>query len=377
MLRSVTGTRDTAFCRSLCSFVGFATVVSPAIASLGCEPVDEPSRLEQRAASAEREVVPGAMPAPSTKPADPAKASPAPNPDPASETNPQPPSETEPAPVKPVAPPPSERVTLALALDPSFEYRASVVGMVAFPMNDKPTGYAREETIALSHCTGEGAMRRCTLTHNFSAFEAEPPAGRFLEGDYNRVAHVRSTHPITATGRRATETQLDSLDEARSIDDALTAELSDVHRLFCIRFPDEPVGVGAKWSDTCKTVTAGTVGKRTVAWELSKLEDDTAGGKRAELTYVGQYTQSLVEKGRTVQREGTVSGVLYFFVDDGQPHLMREKLAVPLGRTGVVTQTSINIQFARVSPDAPDVRLRTDGTPFPQRAPGQRTPAPN
>ena len=239
-------------------------------------------------------------------------------------------------------------------------------------MNDKPTGYAREETVRLQACEGEGISRHCTLVHQFSGFEAEPPAGRFLQGDYDRVAHVRSRHAITATGFRSGVTALDALDPGPaidpSIDDVLGAELSDVHRFFCIRFPDEPVGVGAKWSDTCTTVSAGTPGKRTVTWELSKLADDPAGGKRAELSYVGTYEQ-LARDQSAVQRQGTISGTLYFFVDDGQPHLMRETIAVALGRTGVVTKTSINIQFAREDSGAPQGRVRTDGGPFPVRAP--------
>lgn len=380
MLRGVIDRFDTAFVRRNGRIVGFFSFVS----ALACEPVDEPSRLEQRAVSAgASEVVPGASVSPSTRRKAAETKAPAASPEtapPTGETMPTPSPPAGKAAGETTPPPPSERVTLALSLNSDVVYRTSVVGLVAFPMSDKPTGYAREEEIRMLDCTGTGPKRACRVQHRFVGFEAEPPAGRFLEGDYKRVAHVQSEHAITGTGVRsgaATISAVASDDPAAptTVDPPLAADLSDVHRLFCIRFPDEAVGVGAKWSDTCKTVTAGVAGTRTVSWELSKLEDDPAGGTRAELSYVGQYVQTVDRKAMpganestpptTVERKGTVQGTLYFFVDDGEPHLMREQISLPIGRTGVVVKTTVNIQFAHANPDDPSKRTRTDGAPFP------------
>lgn len=356
-----------------------------ALGMLGaCEPVEPQSRLEQRA-GAPSEVRPGATVP--TKEGEPAerpgsgadKTGKTAEHGPAGETTPNP--ETTPnVPPKPA----HEPVTLTLGLDPDVTYRVSVVGMVQFPMADKPTGYAREETIELSDCTGEGAARRCTLTHRFSGFEAEPPAGRFLEGDFERVKHVRSSHAILGTGERPGETALEAIDAEGTptdtpVDATIFAELSPAHRLFCIRFPDRPVSVGDTWTDTCTTVTAGTPGERAVTWSVTALEDDDDGGVRAELAYEGDYTQiaadasslmSTDEQGDAPQqqavRKGTVKGKLFVFVDEGQPHLMRETIVVPLGYTGVMVKTTVNVQFAREDPDDPTGRLRTDGAAFPR-----------
>ena len=336
-------------------FVRFAMAV--AIAS-GCGG-SEASTLQQRAA--ERPVS-----AP-----DRAASSPPDTPPTAAKTQPRRGAETLPEAAPPTAapttpPPPSERVTLALALDEAVEYRTSVVGMVAFPMSQQATGYAREEKVVLSACEGEGTARTCTLQHSFTGFEAEPPAGRFLQADYDRYAHVVSTHALAADGSRPTPVSLAPAPDAAPIDETLAAELGQVHGLFCLRFPREPVGVGAKWSDTCETLTTGRVGKRNVVWELSKLEDDPEGGKRAELSYVGQYTEMVDDKdGKPQERKGTIQGTLYFFVDDGHPHLMREKIELQLGQTAAVTKTSVNIQFARPDPSDETARIRTDGKPFP------------
>ena len=352
-----------------------------------CEPVEPQSRLEQRAGTPS-EVRPGATVP--TKEGEPAerpgsgadKTGKTAEHGAAGETTP---SET-PGETKPNEPPEPAHapVTLTLGLDPEVVYRVSVVGMVQFPMTDKPTGYAREETIRLSDCTGEGAARRCTLTHRFSGFEAEPPAGRFLEGDFERVKHVQSSHVILGTGERPGDTELAAVDEEGSptdtpVDATIFTELSPAHRLFCIRFPERPVAVGDTWADTCTTVTAGTPGTRAVTWSVTALVDDPDGGVRAELAYEGDYTQTAAdasslmsseEHGDTPKqqavRKGKVKGKLFVFVDEGQPHLMRETIAVPLGYTGVVVKTTVNVQFAREDPDDPTGRLRTDGAAFPR-----------
>jgi|GEM_PF-2671583 len=275
-------------------------------------------------------------------------------------------------------------VSLALALDPDVTYRVSVLGMVQFPMAEKPTGFAREETIRLTDCTGEGLARKCTLTHRFSGFEAEPPAGRFLEGDYKRVEHVQSRHAILGTGDRRGPTELVAVDREGKpvdtpVDATIFAELSPAHRLFCIRFPERAVAVGDTWSDTCTTVTAGTPGTRAVTWSVTAIVDDPDGGVRAELAYEGDYTQTAADASSLVSseeqgdapkqetvRKGKIKGKLFVFVDEGQPHLMRETIAVPLGYTGVVVKTTVNVQFAREDPDDPSGRLRTDGAAFPR-----------
>ena len=57
-------------------------------------------------------------------------------------------------------------------------------------------------------------------------------------------------------------------------------------------------------------------------------------------------------------------GILYFFVDRGQPHLLRLRTVVPLDAgSKLSTTTTLNVQFATRTTDGAVVR--TDDQPFP------------
>jgi hypothetical protein len=222
-------------------------------------------------------------------------------------------------------------------------------------MVPKPTGFALEERVSLRDCEGKGTERRCRLEHRYTNFEAEPPTGRFLQADYDRIRTVVTEHVLTASGFREGDTKI--IEAPDALDDDLRQALGGVHRFFCLRFPTEPVGVGAKWKDTCKTYFRGTVATREVMWELSEITDDPDGlGKRAELTEVGKYIES--------GREGTIQGALYFYVDLGQPHSLRERIAVSLGEKGLQTVTNLSYGFGKVLPGPPEKVVQVSGRPF-------------
>jgi hypothetical protein len=268
----------------------------------------------------------------------------------------------------PSTPPADARfVELRLALDPEIEYRVTTVGMIAFPMVDKPTGFAREEDLALTDCEGDGFARACTLQHRYGRFEAEPPTGKLIEADEARVRELTTRHTLVATGLRRGPTVVDGPEPART--SVIGESLADAHRFYCLRFPGEAVAVGAKWSDECRFVHAGGLARQNVAWELSKLDDDPIAGRRAELSVVGELVLpgNSAPQGRedeTGERKGTVQGTLWFFVDRGQPHLLRLRTVVPLDAgSKLSTTTTLNVQFARRMPDGSVVR--TDDRPFP------------
>jgi hypothetical protein len=337
--------------------------LSASIGACGDEPDDTSSLAERARAESARQTS-------QTQAADATKAPPA---DPPPEdrlrdtTDPSAPSNAEAGAPEEASTAEAPAIELALALDPKIELRATTVGMVQLPVVEKPTAFAMQEALTLDACEGEGAARRCLLHHRYEKFEAEPPAGRFLETDHARVAALERAHEIGADGRAASTTEVSG-----DADAELREALGPAHLLHCIRFPAEPVKVGATWTDTCSEWARGAVGTREITWTLARLDDEEGAGRRAELRYRGTLTQP----SKAGERTGTVQGVLYFYADVGQPHLMREQLAMPLKAGGAITKTTLNIQFARVDPTKPDVLLRVDGRPFPEAPPRPATPAP-
>jgi hypothetical protein len=283
----------------------------------------------------------------------------------ASASAPEASAEGEPA----TAPPEdAELVSLRLALPQDETYRVTTVAMVELPMVNQPVGWAREEQITFESCDGEGEGRGCTLRHRSTAFEGQPPTGPMLEADERKVQPVTSRHRMTAVGFRDGPTELE-IDASAEVEADLEASLAAVHRFYCIRFPKQPVGVGAKWNDTCQTFDRGIAVTRRVLWELSELSDDPDdpdAGKRAELRGIGEY----LVPGPKGERKGTVETIFYFFVDEGEPHLIRERRSVPVSaERGAYTKETINIQFAKVVAGEPQQVVRTDGKPFPESAP--------
>ena len=308
----------------------------------------EASNLEKRGASA---------PAPA-KP-EPAKPEPA-KPEPA---KPEPPS---PLGVLTVEPPAGTELTpVRLALGDDTVYRITTLGNVVLSGLQSPTAYAREEQLELSACTGEAATRRCLVTHRYRKFEAEPPAGRIYEADEKLVSDLVTNHPILATGARDGATVISG--PADKLETPAAKALVDVHRFLCIRFPDQPIGPGAKWRDRCHMRTGGVVDTRDVLWELTKL-DNVDGQRRAELSYVGEYTTP----GPKGDRKGVVTGILHFMVDPGEPHLLKEQIAIKTADgKATVSTTTIAYQFARVVKDrkGKEKLVRTDGAEFPKPDP--------
>jgi hypothetical protein len=252
------------------------------------------------------------------------------------------------------------RVLLRLALNDGAHYRVTTIGMLGLPLIDKPTGFAREEDIELSDCQGESGQgesgqRSCLLTHRYRGYEAEPPTGTGLEADEQQVASVVSSHRLDASGLRLTDTAAQG--ETSS---SLAAQLTELHRLYCIRLPAEPVGIGATWRDVCRMREGGSLVTRELTWRLAKLER-AEDGHRAELEYAGR-ARRLDMKGKLV--DGEVKGKLYFWVEAGEPHLMLEQLAFVLDASKrLSTTTDLRFQFAKLGEDGEQL-LRTDGKPF-------------
>ncbi len=152
-----------------------------------------------------------------------------------------------------------------------------------------------------------------------------------------------------------------------------------MHRFYCLRFPAEPIGIGAKWKDVCHLRTGGVVDTREVIWELTSISEDDKGRRRAEFTYLGRYTAPSPKGDRT----GTVQGILYYLLDAGEPHLLKEQLSTRRDPASTfVTTTTISYQFARLikgkgKDKNKEIAVRTDGEPFPTEAPAApAAPAP-
>ncbi len=169
-----------------------------------------------------------------------------------------------------------KRVELRLALADAARYRVTTIGMLKLPLFDKPVGFAREEDLRLADCSGEGRERSCLITHAYRNFEAEPPTGDALEKDEAMVAKLETSHRIDATGLRGSETAISG-----KVENPAGEALAQIHRFYCIRLPNEAVGVGATWRDTCRNRLGGAVVTRELVWRVAKLED-TAEGTRAE-----------------------------------------------------------------------------------------------
>jgi hypothetical protein len=246
------------------------------------------------------------------------------------------------------------RVELRLALVDETRYRNTTIGMLKLPLFDSPVGFAREEQLELGDCEGEAGERSCTITHAYRNFEAEPPTGDALGKDEALVADLTTNHRLDASGLRASKTEVTG-----EITNPAAQALAQVHRLYCIRLPSEPVGIGATWRDTCRSRIGGRIVTREVVWRLAKL-DDTDEGTRAELEYAGKVSR--VDAGAGV-RTGEVKGTLLLFVDAGEPHLLRERIAFILDPDRKVsTGTDLRVQFTKLGPK--DELIRTDGKPF-------------
>lgn len=255
----------------------------------------------------------------------------------------------------------TELMPVRLALKEGSVYQITTIGMVGFT-SVRPSGFAREERLELDACAGADAARHCRLTHRYVHFEAEPPNGRIFTADEQRVDKLVTSHTLLASGAREGVTAIQGPKD--QLEDPANAALSDVHRFLCLRFPDEPIGVGAKWKDVCHMRTGGVVDTREVIWELTSINKDAEGRRRGEFTYLGRYTAP-GEKG---PRTGTVAGMLYFMIDAGEPHLLKEKLVTRLTPDSQFeTTTTIAYQFARLIRDksGKEIAVRTDGEPFP------------
>lgn len=272
----------------------------------------------------------------------------------------------------------TELVPVRLALKDASVYQITTIGMVAFT-GVRPSGFAREERVELGACEGADAARRCTVTHRSVHFEAEPPNGRIFVADEKLVDKLVTSHTLLATGAREGDTTITG-DQAQAQAQPGQA-LKDVHRFFCLRFPDEPIGVGAKWKDVCHLRTGGVVDTREVIWELTNMSKDADGRRRAEFTYLGRYTAP----SPSGDRSGTVQGVLYYLLDAGEPHLLKEQISTRRdAKSNFHTTTTISYQFARLKTDkkgkaskqGKETWVRTDGEPFPDEAPAPATPAP-
>jgi hypothetical protein len=249
-----------------------------------------------------------------------------------------------------------QRVELRLALADEARYRITTIGMLKLPLFDKPVGFAREEDLRLADCTGEGSSRTCLVTHAYRNFEAEPPTGETLEKDEALVAKLETSHRIDASGLRQTETAISGPAEGPA-----ASALSQIHRLYCLRLPSEAVGVGATWRDTCRTRLGGQIVTREVVWRLAKIESSDEG-TRAEIEYAGRVRR--VDPKTGVQ-SGEVKGTLLFFVDAGEPHLLRERVGFVIDpKNGLGTSTDLRYSFAKLG--AKDELIRTDGKAFEQ-----------
>ncbi|MCA9682870.1 MAG: hypothetical protein KC457_11785, partial [Myxococcales bacterium] len=246
------------------------------------------------------------------------------------------------------------RVELRLGLVDGARYRITTLGMVHLPLIDRPTGFAREEELSLGKCDGEGSKRSCLLSHSYRNYEAEPPAGEGLERDEKQVAALATSHRIDASGLRTTETAV--VGPAEAAESPAGKALVGVDRFFCIRLPAEPVGEGATWQDVCRQRQGGVIVTRDLTWQLAKIED-TKEGTRAELQYAGSVAKQ-DNKGEWIR--GQVKGALYFWVDAGEPHMMRERMQFVLNAgKSLSSGTDLRVQFTKVADDG-ETLIRTD-----------------
>lgn len=249
------------------------------------------------------------------------------------------------------------RVDLRLALVEGRRYRLTTIGMLTLPLVQRGTGFAHEEQLELSQCSGEGSERSCLLTHRSTNFEAEPPAGKVLEGEQARIAELETAHRIDASGLRSSATQVSGPAEALALPDGKA--LAEVHRMYCIRLPAEPVGEGAVWRDTCRLRQGGAIVTRELTWRVKSIASGDEG-TRVELGYAGTI-KSTSKEGR---RDGRVEGELFFWADAGEPHMLRERLAFTIDSSrGLSSTTDLRVQFATYGEDG-ETLLRTDGNPF-------------
>jgi hypothetical protein len=247
-----------------------------------------------------------------------------------------------------------QRVELRLALADDAHYRITTIGMLKLPLFDKPVGFAREEDVRVGDCQGEGGSRSCLITHSYRNFEAEPPTGKTLEADEAVVAKLETSHRIDSSGLRISETAING-----TVDNPAAQALTQAHRFYCLRLPSEAVGVGATWRDTCRTRLGGQIITRELVWRLAKLES-TEEGMRAELEYAGRVRRVDLNEG---VRTGEVKGALFFWVDAGEPHLLRERVSFALdAERGLSTGTDLRYQFAKLGEG--EELIRTDGKPF-------------
>lgn len=308
-----------------------------------------PSRLQARDGAG------GQAPAPATpSPSAPAKAPEA-----------KAPEKPEPKPGELVAEPPpgTELAEIRLTLREGAVYKVTTVGNVEFGSVMQGTAFAREERLALSACSGAGFTRACSLEHRYVHFDAEPPGGAFLKADEEVVKGLVTRHALRATGERTGQTEVSGPPE--QAEGSAGKALADAHRFYCLRFPEQPIGVGARWRSKCQMRSGGVIDTRDVIWELSKLENDPDTGRRAELKYIGKY----LAPGKKGTREGAVSGILYFLVDVGEPHLLREQFTTASdAASGFRAKTTVAYQFSRLERDkeGKEIALRVDGKPFPE-----------
>ncbi len=272
--------------------------VSPAVAPSPTSPTTSPT------------------PSPTTSPTTPPAAT---TPQPAATGVPAIPDDIAPGGLTARPPEGTELLPVRFALKEGSAYQVTTLGMVAFT-GVAPSGYAREERIDLDECSGADQARRCRLTHRYVHFEAEPPSGRIFAADEQRIDKLITRHTLLASGAREGTTAIEG--PAEQLASPPGQALADVHRFYCLRFPEEPIGIGAKWKDVCHLRTGGVVDTREVIWELSNISKDAEGRRRAEFTYVGNY----LAPGEKGDRKGTIAGMLYFLLDAGEPHLLREKI---------------------------------------------------
>ncbi len=326
-----------------------AVLVAAPLWTAACTPAETPegSSLAEKAAQAE--AAQGAKP-----PAEPPKAD-------ASEASaPEASAPPSPSPAGLLKPGATDKtVSLRLALPDDTTYRVTTVGMIQYPSMPNATGFARQESLRIQACEGEGAERSCELEHKVEKFEAEPPYGRFITADEAPARDLTTRYRIGADGRRQGASTQEAAPEVA--DTPQVKALAEVDLFYCIHFPEVPVGVGAAWTTTCTIRNDGRVSQREATWEVASIDENGDDGHtRVELRVMGA-TSTKNERGES---QGTFAGTLFFLSDIGEPHLLREEIATAVAQDGGVrTKARLNYQFAKVKGDGV---VRTDGEPFPE-----------
>lgn len=355
----------------------------------GCQSSDQPSRLAARSdapANAESPATPASPTAPAT-PATPntTVAGATPSTPANTQTFTEPTAQDQPVTqVLDPAPAQDPRYQLFLALKPDTTYKVTTIGMVQFSVVQSPTGFAREELITISGCEGEAGNHVCALKHAYHKFDAEPPQGSYLKNDEKAVADIVTTYRLNSTGMRTAAPELSGPE--KQLQSPPGKALAAVDRMYCLRFPDKPVAVGATWQHTCNMRTGGFLDTRLLTWKLLSVSPDPiTKANRAELAYTGRYRAGSADK----PRDGGISGRVYMWLEAGEPHLIKEQIEVHFdSEKGLKTSTTSSLQFSKlVDPNDPSKIIRTDGMPFPNppkmpnEAPaetpaGKTTPAP-